>query len=193
VSIEVIRFDEVPATPWKNGLGTTKQLAVFPPDSNASAFEWRVSIAHLRGTAPFSEFPGIERCLAMLEGEVTLLRESQPHVTLTPASTPVTFSGVEKIIGRVESQSALDLNLMYQASCWRASMQRLSLQAGESIRTSALTLLCVCEPVCLKISNDVVDLRLFDTLRLNEPGTDVVALSKVTGYVIELKAFAIDR
>ena len=34
-----------PPTPWKNGLGQTRELACWPPGAGLDDFEWRVSVA----------------------------------------------------------------------------------------------------------------------------------------------------
>jgi hypothetical protein len=80
--------------PWKNGLGTTTELAISlppPPLSNnispsnkvvsplgaplssvpaaaAAPFKWRVSRAKVASDGPFSLFPNIDRCLIVLPG-----------------------------------------------------------------------------------------------------------------------------
>ena len=45
---------------WKNGRGTTRELAVSPADSalDGKLFAWRVSIADVESDCEFSPFPG---------------------------------------------------------------------------------------------------------------------------------------
>ena len=56
--------------PWKNGRGTTTELALWPPDSNfeGGEFDWRLSIAPVDEPGPFSSFPGVERILTVTQG-----------------------------------------------------------------------------------------------------------------------------
>jgi uncharacterized protein len=183
VSVEIVRFASIPATPWKNGLGTTRQLAIHPPGADANTFEWRISIAELTGTAPFSAFDGVERCLAMLEGEVTLLREAQPAITLTTASPPLTFSGNEPITGRVTG-AALDLNLMYRPSRWQATMRKIVL--NEPARLSGdVTMLCALAPLQIDVADRRIGLERYDLLRIANAA--IFAASAGVAYAIELR------
>jgi uncharacterized protein len=186
VSFGVVRFAETPSTAWKNGLGTTTQLAIHPATADQSTFEWRVSIATLTGTAPFSSFPGVERCLAMLEGEVTLLRDAG-SVTLSTTSAPFTFSGEELVTGRVESGSAIDLNLMYRPRRWGATMRRIALREGTPLRARALTMVCAITAARFDVDGRRITLNRFDSLRVATPNLPIVAATDAVAYAIELQ------
>jgi environmental stress-induced protein Ves len=56
------------AVPWKNGLGTTRELAIYPSGADTESFLWRISIADVTDAAPFSSFPGVDRSITLLEG-----------------------------------------------------------------------------------------------------------------------------
>ena len=43
----------VPATPWKNGGGSTRELVCWPPGAGTDAFGWRVSVARIAAAGPF--------------------------------------------------------------------------------------------------------------------------------------------
>lgn len=53
--------------PWKNGGGTTTEIWIQPPGAGWDAFEWRVGIADIAQSGPFSSFPGIDRSILLLE------------------------------------------------------------------------------------------------------------------------------
>ena len=53
--------------PWKNGGGSTTEIAVDPDGAGWDEFNWRVAIADIRESGPFSSFPGIDRSIALLE------------------------------------------------------------------------------------------------------------------------------
>ena len=59
--------------PWKNGGGVTTEIAVFPANAGLEDFEWRLSMATVASDGPFSLFAGIDRTLAVLEGEGLVL------------------------------------------------------------------------------------------------------------------------
>ncbi len=62
------RFDRatLPATPWKNGGGVTREIVCQPPGAGLAAFDWRVSIATIASDGPFSLFAGIDRVITLL-------------------------------------------------------------------------------------------------------------------------------
>jgi environmental stress-induced protein Ves len=176
----------MPRTPWKNGLGVTTQLAIHPLDATADAFEWRVSVARLTGSAAFSRFDGVERCLAMLQGEMTLVREGQPPVTMTTESPPVFFSGTVPAEGRVESGSAFDLNLMYRPVRWRAGMHRLKSTSRTRIRAKAISLLCSIVRARVEVEGDLHELKPFDLL-CTDRDMEIKLAAGVDAYLIELQ------
>jgi environmental stress-induced protein Ves len=51
---------------WKNGGGTTTQILVEP--QGAARLAWRVSVADVAASGPFSSFPGYERHIVVIEG-----------------------------------------------------------------------------------------------------------------------------
>ncbi|MBP2229982.1 environmental stress-induced protein Ves [Azospirillum agricola] len=54
--------------PWRNGLGLTTEIAVEPLEGG-DRFLWRVSVADVAASGPFSAFPGYDRLIAVVEGE----------------------------------------------------------------------------------------------------------------------------
>lgn len=53
--------------PWKNGGGTTTEIATHPEDAGWDDFLWRVGIAEIAQSGPFSIFPGIDRSIMLLD------------------------------------------------------------------------------------------------------------------------------
>jgi len=73
--MEIIRYAELRAEPWRNGGGVTRELASHPKAASAQdgAWDWRVSIAEVSKAGAFSAFPGMERVLTVIDGELLLL------------------------------------------------------------------------------------------------------------------------
>ena len=61
--MRILRVSGRVAAPWKNGGGTTTEVAVFPAGASFDDFGWRISIADIARGGPFSQFPGIDRTL----------------------------------------------------------------------------------------------------------------------------------
>lgn len=189
MNVSIARFAHIAPTPWKNGLGVTTQLAIHPDDATADAFEWRVSIAQVERSTRFSVFEGIERSLAVLQGELTLIRANALPVKLSPDSVPVRFLGDVAAEGHVESGPVLDLNVMTQRARWRASLRRMRLRGGAALPMNAHRCLCVLEEHArVYVAEEGISLGLFDLVRVSMP-TDlrVVSAQGLDAYVIDLE------
>ena len=82
------------AMPWKDGGGVTEQIAIEPPDATlASGFLWRLSMARVERSGPFSRFEGCDRTLLLLEGALDLDFGIHGRVQLSEPFRPVAFSG----------------------------------------------------------------------------------------------------
>ena len=79
MSILKLGPDDYRTMPWKNGAGSTTELVIEPPGATlAGGFHWRVSMATVAESGPFSSFPGYDRTLLLLEGQGLEL-EHGPH------------------------------------------------------------------------------------------------------------------
>ena len=98
---------------WKNGGGETVEVLVHPPGAGLSEFDWRVSMAHVAADGPFSCFEGIDRTLALLDGEGMRLRiEGQGETTLTGDSAPLSFPADAPTEAFLLGGPIMDLNVM---------------------------------------------------------------------------------
>ena len=98
---------------WKNGGGETTEIAVSPEGAGLDAFDWRVSMARVERDGPFSAFPGIDRTLAILEGEGIILDvEGQVPFGMARRFEPVTFPADAPTSSRLTGGPILDLNVM---------------------------------------------------------------------------------
>lgn len=136
--------------PWKNGGGSTTELAIFPPGSNLENFVWRLSSAYVESAGPFSHFAGVDRSLAILSGDGLILHGHDEHraparVLLDRDTQPYRFPGELAIHAELCSGPVLDLNLMTRRDVCGHSMHRLV--AGEHsleiIAESQILLYCV--------------------------------------------------
>jgi hypothetical protein len=119
----------VPATPWKNGGGSTRELACWPPSAGAGAdmdnFGWRVSVATIAVPGPFSAFPGVDRQIMLLQGDGVHLRGQGWQHTLGERWQPFTFSGDEPVDCSLRGGPSIDFNLMLRRGTWRGHVQVL--------------------------------------------------------------------
>ncbi|WP_426979492.1 HutD/Ves family protein [Pseudarthrobacter sp. O4] len=119
--MEIIRYAELNAQPWRNGGGATRELARRPrPAAEAatvdagrpdSAWDWRVSIAEVSKAGAFSAFPGMDRVLTVIEGELLLLSVDGAEHPLEKYR-PFRFSGDADSAGALPTGDIRDLNVI---------------------------------------------------------------------------------
>ena len=121
--------------PWKNGGGETTEIAVLPAGAGLDDFDWRLSMATVASDGPFSLFAGIDRTLAILEGEgIVLSVEGRPEQRITPGSPPVRFRRrPSRPRRRLVSGPVTDLNAMTRRGVWTHRMERLAVRETAAI------------------------------------------------------------
>lgn len=99
---------ELPAAPWRNGLGMTRLITSASDDGQP---DWRISIATVTDGAEFSSFPGYDRAFIPLPHDrITLLKDG---VQLTAdADGTVRFDGAAVVAARVLGEPTLVVNVM---------------------------------------------------------------------------------
>jgi len=185
----IVSFARTPSSTWKNGLGQTTQLAIHPAGAGSDEFEWRVSIARLDVSAPFSVYPGIERCLAVLRGEMTMIRASQTPLPLTPHSQPVRFAGSDVVMGQVVRGPVLDLNVMWRQSHWHATLRRLSWTAHAAVSLAAPAVLCsLSKEIDFELDGSTSRLNLYDSVFVQHDALLRIRVSQpVEAYLVEFQ------
>jgi uncharacterized protein len=110
------RFDlrDIPPQPWKNGAGITREIAVSPAGASPEAFDWRISVAEVSRDAPFSAFPGIDRCIVLLQGSGMLLHGADGGLVhrLDRRHEPFHFSGDLPLDATLLGVASADFNVM---------------------------------------------------------------------------------
>ena len=101
--------DAVPATPWRNGGGSTRELLTRP--SNAD-WRLRISLADIERDGPFSNFPGTQRWFAVVAGTGVRLRFASSEHIVTVESAALHFDGAAGPECELLDGPTRDLNLM---------------------------------------------------------------------------------
>ena len=110
MSVRLLRPADFKVMPWKNGRGTTTELA---REDDAEGMLWRLSAADVIEAGDFSSFPGVDRILMLLEGwGFDLDFGAAGRAAVSEPLAPVRFSGdwttrAENVCG-----PSRDLNLM---------------------------------------------------------------------------------
>ena len=114
----LIALADVAATPWRNGGGITRELAVWPPQGD---WQWRMSVAEVVASGPFSRFEGVERWFAVLSGAGVRLDIARHAHTLDAASAPLQFDGAANTQCTLLAGPTQDFNLMVSGTGVRAA------------------------------------------------------------------------
>jgi environmental stress-induced protein Ves len=124
---QLIQLADTLPSPWKNGGGFTRELVAWP---NTQDWLWRMSVAEVALSGPFSHFEGVQRWFAVLSGAgVKLDMGLQPHNAshnLTPTSDPLNFAGDELVHCTLIDGPTQDFNLMLRAGHASACMMRVN-------------------------------------------------------------------
>jgi environmental stress-induced protein Ves len=118
--MEIIRFAELRPQPWRNGGGVTRELASHPTAASArdGAWDWRVSIADITKAGDFSAFPGMERVLTVIDGELLLLTVDGAEHPLEKYR-PFRFPGGASTHGSLPTGDIRDLNVITRTGSFK--------------------------------------------------------------------------
>ena len=165
VDPEIVRPSDVQAEPWANGLGVTRVLATRPA--------WRISVAEIEGTTPFSSFAGMDRVLIPLSpsGVAIDIGSTRHRVR---AGEPIAFAGEDAVVGVAGMRRTTVLNIMTVRSAARAS---IDVVRGAEVETAGADALLVLGGVVTASGAALPS----GTLVL--PGTTPSALSAARGVI----------
>jgi hypothetical protein len=151
------------STAWKNGQGQTAEIAIHPPGADLSAFDWRVSLAQVAVSGPFSKFPGVDRWLLVLTGTMDLAIDGAAPLRLQAGGEPIRFPGDVPVQSTVRDGPVRDLNIMTARDRVLADIRRLKLAAGGGERLAGAALvLCLSGAVRVSDGADAADLSALD-------------------------------
>jgi environmental stress-induced protein Ves len=107
----LIKRDDYMEMPWRNGGGVTFEIARAPVEGQK--FDWRLSLAMIERSGPFSDFAGYLRAIALVSGAGCVLSgiEAQPLVLDAPGQFTV-FPGAAQVTSDLVDGPCCDLNLM---------------------------------------------------------------------------------
>ncbi len=149
-------------TPWKNGGGSTTEIAIWPAGAGFDTFDWRISLATIAQSGPFSTFRGIDRTLALVEGGgVTLDLDQVRSFTLGPETPEIAFPGEAAVTATVHGGPTTDFNVMTRRARCRHHFTRLPVHGVRQLPARpATTLLFLAHGQALAVRGAVQTLSL---------------------------------
>lgn len=175
--------------PWKNGLGVTREMAVFPSGANLERgdFLWRLSSADVGTSGPFSPFPGCDRLLFILSGDGMELSVNGKALLLDAPFQAASFRGEDAVSCTLRGGPVRDLNVITRRDAFSCAHRKVSLppEGAVSIPSAGNAAAAVC--LGGKLSAEAAGEKFFlvphDLLLLDEylPGERITARAGGTG------------
>jgi environmental stress-induced protein Ves len=149
--------------PWKNGGGTTTEL-VAESNGAAEGYDWRLSIASVAASGPFSDFSGYDRSIMLVEGKGFTLdfAESGTH-HLTRSFEPLRFDGAWRTECTLIDGPVKDFNLIARKNV-HAVLAVLRVTGAETLAAAPTTVLHLFRG---QVSAAGSDLAAGDSLRID--------------------------
>jgi environmental stress-induced protein Ves len=130
----LVRRDEQPQMPWANGGGSTRQVAIEPPDGSlAAGFTWRVSCAKVDSDGPFSLLPGVDRSLWLWRGAGVRLAVPLGEVLLVAPYARYDFAGELAVHCTRLDGGCEDVNVMTNRARCRSEARIAAVHAGSAL------------------------------------------------------------
>ncbi len=181
--VKLLKQSDYQKMPWKNGRGTTSEIAISNPGPE---FDWRLSMAEIVESGPFSSFNGMDRILTLLEGpEIQIMHQESGGEKTLPLYWPYHFSGDWKTEAIVSGKGR-DLNFIYRRDKFIGSMKLENSPVPESrlIHEKGL-----CAIFCLSgmIVTEYGELTLYDTIILEEEKIQIDVSAHTSFLFLQLK------
>jgi environmental stress-induced protein Ves len=138
VKLSLLKPADYKTMPWKNGGGTTTELMAESCGAG-EGYDWRLSIAQVAASGPFSDFSGYERSIMLVEGKGFTLdfAEAGTH-HLTRSFEPLRFDGAWRTECTLIDGPVKDFNLIARKSV-HAVLDVLRLTPGAEVIPAAPT------------------------------------------------------
>ena len=150
-ALTIIRQSSYTVTPWRNGGGTTLEAIRVP--AGADAFGWRVSIAKIELSGPFSDFAGYRRIMVLLRGAgLTLQFAGGQHCDLRKIGDLADFDGADPAFCKLHDGPCVDLNFMASNSArFQARILGVDHSAPvQAVEEESTLIVSIADPVVLQ-------------------------------------------
>ncbi|TFW28855.1 HutD family protein [Massilia arenosa] len=173
MNTRLIPYASLEASLWKNGGGSTVNIAMAPRGAAFEDFDWRISLATIGQDGPFSLFDGVDRTLALVEGKGVLLEiEGDGKGVVDEFNQVYEFPGEARIQATLVDGPTRDFNVMSRrAVCSHQFGRRVLDGESEFAPRGDATVLFMAQGDYLELRNgsERMPLVRFDTVVM-EPG-----------------------
>ena len=185
----LIPFAGLSPVPWKNGGGSTTEIAIGPPDSGFEDFDWRVSLATIEKDGAFSSFPDVDRTLALVAGHgMTLEIDGEPTL-VTETEPVVAFDGSSQVIAKLSRGASTDFNAMTRSErCYHTFGRRRLSGDSTFVARADVTVLFLAEGDALELRNEQerIGLVRFDAVVLESGSVWKLEAGQGMIYIVDV-------
>ena len=169
--LRILTPDDYRVMPWKNGGGTTTEIWIQPEHAGWESFDWRVGIADIASSGPFSSFPGVDRSILLLDcppGSSMRLSVDGRDIEL-PLHAFIDFPGEATTHGSLIGTPVRDFNVMSRRSRVQHACGWRTIRAGASLTLAEGT-------SCIHVADGSLLLRCGEDRHvLNRPMSALIA------------------
>ncbi|WP_417210083.1 HutD family protein [Antarctobacter sp.] len=140
-SIRVIRPEDWTEMPWRNGGGTTSEIAA---QKQNGAWLWRLSTAIVAQDGPYSQFPGLTRISTVIAGAGTDIADmgAEDWQRIGPL-IPTQLDGNRAVQGRLVDGPIRFLNLFFDSTRVAASVAVIQLDGDRTSGPHETMIFCI--------------------------------------------------
>jgi environmental stress-induced protein Ves len=183
--MRILRRDQGPVQPWKNGGGVSRLVAASPEGAGYDAVDWHVSRPTIAASGPFSHLPGLDRQFMIVAGAGVVLHcrgdGAEFARRIDAPLAPFAFRGDWDVRCELIGGTAEVLNVMTRRGRASASVEVVSVGAIPSMLRkpagAALIAYCPAGPVTAYGSWGTATLERDDAVIVDESAATEVALA----------------
>ncbi|MGC1428819.1 MAG: HutD family protein [Albidovulum sp.] len=156
--------------PWKNGLGTTHDVFLFPKGADHDTFDLRCALSPIDQKNLFSAFPGVERVITLVDG-AGLELQFQAHLVRLSRYQPYRFDSGLAPEGQPVGGPATVINVMARKGIWDIRSCTVMSECDHSIGANELGLVFGLDDLVIGSGQTNVDLPAGDALLVSGAGS----------------------
>jgi hypothetical protein len=186
----LIPYAGLEAAPWKNGGGSTTEIACAPQGATLDNFDWRISLATIAQDGPFSPYPGIDRTLALIDGAGAVLdMNGETRFFLGEDEPLIEFPGEAVITATLNDGPTTDLNVMTRRSRCHHRLGRRALDGISAFAPRGdVTVLFLADGESLSVSSDAerIGLVRYDAVVFDTTTVWTLEATRATIVIIDI-------
>lgn len=186
----LIPYASLEASPWKNGGGSTTEIAISPAVATLENFDWRISLATIGADGPFSLFPGIDRTLALVDGPGVMLEiDGDSRFLLSEEDPVIEFAGESEVMATLGGGATTDFNVMTRRTRCHHRLGRRALSGiSEFAPRGDFTVLFLAEGDSLAVSSDAerIGLVRYDAVVFDNTDLWTLEAGQATVFVVDI-------